>query len=481
LEWILADIPLKSDENFQVVIETVNGNAHIAIDDLSFTPSCKINAFDELPSYVFTTPKPDATCPSPNQIRCQTSNECIYIEDLCNFRYDCNDKSDEIFCPWACNFDANDNLCSWTNVPKDSDQLLTIKWDVGTSSQFKNTGPQFDHSTLSADGSFLYFDPIGELPGHKARLISPVYNQAGLLCSMEFWYQLSGDSTSILNVYIMSGLTETRIARLQSSKTLQWTEYKVNLPSCLQQFQVVLEGLRGSTNTSFIFVDDIRLNNCQYQRPTQPCTNEEFKCNSFHCVPRSGVCDLAADCCDKSDEQECSGYYRCNFEQDMCGFKASNLSSSHWVITRADSSNEPSAPFFDHTTQTSTGHYLAVSAPLVPRDADNAFVQIGVKKSQKGCKMRIWYLLDAGLLEVWWRKEVYGQLVSVFSTNQASSKWKRVDVDVPEMDEFELVIEGVKTRYGILAIDDVTFTKECEIDQDLVLPFGTLTTLTESD
>lgn len=56
---------------------------------------------------MFTTPKPDLTCSgSTAQYRCNKSSECISMTDLCNFRYDCNDKSDEDTCPSACNFDS---------------------------------------------------------------------------------------------------------------------------------------------------------------------------------------------------------------------------------------------------------------------------------------------------------------------------------------------------------------------------------------
>lgn len=303
------------------------------------------------------------------------------------------------------------------------------------------------------------------------------------MCSFEFWYQLFGDSTSTINIYILSGLTETRIGKIQSGKTDQWSSYMVNLPTCLQQFQVILEGVRGSTNSSYIFVDDIRFNNCEYQRPSQPCSNDQFKCNSFHCVPSSSVCDLANDCCDRSDEQQCTSYYKCNFEQDMCGFKSSNVSSNQWIIARPDSLIGQSGPFLDHSTQTSQGRFLVVSSPQIAREGDNAYVHIGVKMSQDGCKMRIWYLLQgekSALLAVWWRKEIFGQLFSLFSTNKANSQWERIDIDIPQMEKFELVVEGVKSKSGALAIDDITFTPECQIDADLELPIAFVTSPTEN-
>lgn len=113
-EWLRAEVPLMSDKNFQVVIEGLRGVGYlgdIGIDDISFTPECKVNSVDELPSYLFPTATADPTCSAPEQFRCEVSKKCISLKDVCNFRYDCggNDQSDEALCPWACNFDSKLN------------------------------------------------------------------------------------------------------------------------------------------------------------------------------------------------------------------------------------------------------------------------------------------------------------------------------------------------------------------------------------
>ncbi|CAF0850199.1 unnamed protein product, partial [Brachionus calyciflorus] len=478
-DWILADIQLKSEANFQIVVEATNGNAQIAIDDLSFTPSCKINTADQLAAYLFTTPKPDPTCPSADQLRCRISNECISTKDLCNFRYDCTDKTDEESCPWTCNFDKND-FCSWTNENKDSDQLLNMKWELATSSNFKNYGPQFDHTSFSADGSFLFFDSIGEEIGHKARLTSPIYNQIGQTCSFEFWYQLYGFSVSTLNIYARSGSTETLISTIPAVEKTQWTLHSVTLPTCLNQFQIIIEGIRGASNTSYIVIDDIRFNNCEYPRPSQPCTNDEFRCNSFN----------SNDCCDKSDETQatCNGYYQCNFENGLCGFKTLNETRLNWILTRSDSDIDYNKPPYDHTTQTSKGHYLSISKMLNFQEGDNAFLGLTLKSSVQGCKLRIWYRLkgeNSALLAVWTRKEIGGKLFNLFNTRGSSLTWKRIDVTIPEMTNFQILIEGAlgRSMFNSLLIDDISLTPQCSIDEELSLPFASTTSipLTSSD
>lgn len=89
----------------KIVVEGLSLDVEFAVDDFSFTPSCKINPNGQLPVYLFTTPKPDPNCGAANQFRCKTSLQCINMSELCNFRYDCSDNSDEASCPWTCNFD----------------------------------------------------------------------------------------------------------------------------------------------------------------------------------------------------------------------------------------------------------------------------------------------------------------------------------------------------------------------------------------
>ncbi len=74
----------------------------------------------------------------------------------------------------------------------------------------------------------------------------------------------------------------------------------------------MIEGVRGSSDNSFIGIDDLRFNDCEYAKPNQICTLNQFQCSSQHCVSMSSICDLGLDCCDGSDESinQCSSYYR---------------------------------------------------------------------------------------------------------------------------------------------------------------------------
>ncbi|CAF0808194.1 unnamed protein product, partial [Brachionus calyciflorus] len=491
-EWILADIKLESNVNFQIVVEGTNVlNAQFAIDDFSFTPSCLVNKLEQLPIYTFTTPGPSPQCSLPNQFKCKNSPECINMSDLCNFRYDCGDKSDEESCPWTCDFE--NNFCGWMNEIKGSNQQPKISWQIETGSTGMSTltGPATDHTTDSENGKFMYLDPKNKNPGDLARLLSPIYFQAGQTCQFEFWYQIFGNRTGFINLYTRTGLTESLISTIGRTTDnfvppTQWKYFNTSLPTCLTQFQLVIEGVRGGTIDNAIAIDDLKFVNCEYKKPQQDnlqqctLTNNKFKCNSNHCIESSMICDLSNDCCDSSDESltTCADFYRCNFESDLCAFKISNESDIFWKRVRANSftQNNMNNPLLDHSMQTSQGHYLILQRPNIPNIGDKGLITITLKSSSAGCKLRIWSIISSeftGSINFYTRSAIGSQWFYLISNNRTSSSWIRTDVDIPASNNpFELLVVGsiVFDRDGFIAIDDMSFLPGCKIDDTVIIP-----------
>lgn len=111
-----------------------------------------------MPIYTFTTPSPSVECQGSNQFKCKTNQQCIDMKDLCNFRYDCPDKSDEEFCPWSCDFE--NQFCGWINEIKGPNQQPKIAWQIesGENAVSTLTGPATDHTSGSDQGRFLYLE-----------------------------------------------------------------------------------------------------------------------------------------------------------------------------------------------------------------------------------------------------------------------------------------------------------------------------------
>ncbi len=79
----------------------------------------------------------------------------------------------------------------------------------------------------------------------SASLISPMYNQAGFTCSFEFWYRIHGLHSGIIRIFYRSELTESLLGLVDSKTDINWERFSVDLPTCANQFQLVMEGVRG--------------------------------------------------------------------------------------------------------------------------------------------------------------------------------------------------------------------------------------------
>ena len=54
-----------------------------------------------------------------------------------------------------------------------------------------------------------------------------------------------GVSMGTLNAYYRVGFTETLLFSVNGNRGNQWNQEIIRLPKCLNQFQLVLEGIRG--------------------------------------------------------------------------------------------------------------------------------------------------------------------------------------------------------------------------------------------
>ncbi|CAF94587.1 unnamed protein product [Tetraodon nigroviridis] len=81
---------------------------------------------------------------------------------------------------------------------------------------------------------------------------------------------------------------------------------------------------------------------------------QEFTCSQGWCVPPDHVCDFRNDCEDGHDEEYCSRYTRCDFEESFCDMTQSPETSG-WVRT-----NQAPGLKHDHMGR-SSAHFLSLS------------------------------------------------------------------------------------------------------------------------
>ncbi|CAF1046788.1 unnamed protein product [Didymodactylos carnosus] len=474
-EWLRAKVGLMSPESFEVLIEGVRGLSYegeIGVDDTSFTPGCRLQSQVTLPPHSYSTTA-SPYCNSTHS-HCEIGKQCIPKDQFCNFNIECTDQTDEKPCPQACVFDGK-TLCLWEN-----DRKAERRWEFGSGKTPSiDTGPNTDHTTLSTDGNYIYLETSDGITGHKARLISPLYRKSSKTCAFTFWYHMFGETVNTLNILIRAGTSDSLLWTLSGNQGNEWNAARVSLPQCASEFRIIVEGIRGTSYTGDIALDDFRFEDCYEKKPTS-CgllPGNAFTCNSGHCVPNSNKCDFGLDCCDGTDEDPniCYDYNRCDFEESLGMWEPTAETQLNWERYRVDSRPFQARPPYDHTKQSHLGHILQVRTNSTIARGTKALISTVMGIPSSGCTLRFWYYFkgdNGGTLSVYYRYAIGDVFQSLITLTDATAycktnetcRWERVQVQLDALKEPSEITIGVTTgpnQDSIMALDDITFTPQC--------------------
>ena len=130
-------------------------------------------------------------------------------------------------------------------------------------------------------------------------------------------YHMFGATVNTLNIHVRAGGSDTLLWSRQGSQGADWYQGIAYLPTCASEFVIIAEGIRGTSYTGDIALDDFRFDQCYEAPPPATCAQavsdpNQFLCNSRHCIPTGSKCDFEPDCCDGSDEGDfiCYAYQR---------------------------------------------------------------------------------------------------------------------------------------------------------------------------
>ncbi|XP_078697415.1 MAM domain-containing protein 2-like [Branchiostoma floridae x Branchiostoma belcheri] len=155
----------------------------------------------------------------------------------------------------VCTFD--EDLCGFTEGTSDDFNWSWSQEGKGTPS--RRTGPKSDHTI--GHGRFLFIEANKKAPGKKAHGLSPVYSTTGPHC-LTFYYSMKGQGIGSLNVYLRTvGMGTNDDRKLWSRSGPQgnkWSKAEVTFNTAAN-FQVIFEGVRGTSARGDIAIDDMTL------------------------------------------------------------------------------------------------------------------------------------------------------------------------------------------------------------------------------
>ncbi|XP_051007238.1 MAM and LDL-receptor class A domain-containing protein 1 [Acomys russatus] len=469
--WQRKELPLSSEEDFQLKFEGRVGEGHhgsIALDDIVLTKSClssRHSTREEL-----SLPLPTGFCPHGYE-ECQ-NGRCYSPEQRCNFVDDCGDNTDENECGGACTFEKG--WCGWRNsVAENSD------WVLGIGSH-KSQRPPKDHTLGNEHGHFMYMEatPVG-LQGDKAHFKSAMWQESSAACTMSFWYFISAKATGSIQILIKTDKGLSEVWRQSKPEAGNHWQKATILLGKLRNFEVIFQGIRTRDLGGGAAIDDIEFQNCTTVGETTEICSEvtDFLCQDKKCISSHLVCDYKPDCADRSDEAHC-GYYvstagSCNFETTSgdwtvdCGLTQDPEDDLDWGIGDTISSDSLS-PDSDHTPG-SGRHFLYVNSSVFNKEGSTArIITTQFFPASLGmCTVRFWfYMVDPGMLGI---LKVYiieesGLNILMWSIVQnKNTGWTYVYVPLSSNSPFKVAFEAdFSGKEGIfIALDDITFTPEC--------------------
>ncbi|XP_041460944.1 MAM and LDL-receptor class A domain-containing protein 2-like [Lytechinus variegatus] len=427
----------------------------------------------------------DGECPDPPSVcdfYCGDPDKtCIPYSKFCDFTPHCPNQKDESDCGTSCDFE--EGTCRWWNSGHNVYRFIRHQGDTPDS----NTGPSFDHTTLTAFGWYMYVGITPDSGTRWAVLASRMHHNAAATCEVRFWYHMYGEDIGYLQLYVQEEKHLMLPWYTSGSQGDTWHEGIAALGRIPGGFNVKFQSVRRYTVFGDVAIDDISMRQCALPVPqSRDCEIDENRCANNACIPETRLCDFTDDCGDSSDEDPdvCGSYNMCDFEDGTCDWVQDT--EDEMEFSRISGPSEPdlrSGPVRDHTTQY-LGYYMVLRAGTDGYEEGDRGRLISPVYRSNGpqSRARIWYHMfgrDMGTLNIYLRTNIGGYMDLIFTkTGHSNDYWELANLALLDAGStnFQVVIEVVRADgpYGDVGIDDTSFTPDCK-QVTGGLPSGTTT------
>ncbi|XP_033122121.1 MAM and LDL-receptor class A domain-containing protein 1-like, partial [Anneissia japonica] len=380
-------------------------------------------------------------------------------------------------------------------VQDESDDFDWIRTSGSTPSS--RTGPGYDHTYGTFQGFYIYIETSSPRNLNDiARLWTMTYPATNGTC-VQWFYHMYGATVNRLSVYIANTADTlgTPVWSIRNEQGNVWRRGQIFVQTS-SAYQIVFEGIAGSSYTGDIALDDVRItdgacvrnetcdinclnggvcfisdygfeNYCQctlgFVGPTCNIKTCDIDClNGGVCVSDHGIEDcqcmsgFVGPTCNTSQTQ-------CDFEDPyICYFVQDETDDFDWIRTSGSTPTSGTGPNYDHTYGTLQGSYMYIETSYPRYNNETA---------------RLWtlpYPATNGTC-VKWFYHMYGATVNTLNvyivdttgtvgvpawtnTNNQENLWRLGKISVETMSAFQIVFEGIVGRNdtGDIALDDVT-------------------------
>ncbi|XP_077978884.1 MAM and LDL-receptor class A domain-containing protein 1-like [Glandiceps talaboti] len=468
-EWVRGYVYIGLGQGYQVIFQAIRGTSYHGdecIDDITFR-DCEVPVIT------------GESC-STTEFHC-ANQYCIDKSRQCNFVDDCMDMSDEDHCAnlaGRCDFEVD--MCGWKNEKSDN-----FDWTLYSGKTNKRgTGPLTDHTTRSEQGSYLVIvTSYNQAPGFRARVSSPTIKGSSTNCKFTMWYHMVGRDVGSLNILLRTSyLTNTSgvqlVKNITGSQGDYWSPLEYVVDNEGKDFKILIEGEVGSGHYGDIAVDDVTFtDSCIFgghlpgeddpdvPEPLPTCENDplQYQCASGDdCYQPWQRCNFINDCQDKSDENDCGN--SCNFEDGQCGWQNTIGDNMKWRWTRGPSWSTRTGPSEDHTTGSTTGHFMLIRTDVtgIHPGYKSHLMSLGYQKSHENCELVFWYYMfghSVGSLSVHLKYDNYQSKRLWIRNGAQGESWQNATLSIGKWEQFWIIFEGTRgsNQYGDIAIDDVQF------------------------